>query len=30
MYITQKHICFYAYIPKKHVSIHDLLAVVVH
>jgi sterol 3beta-glucosyltransferase len=20
MYITQKHICFYAYIPKKHVS----------
>jgi sterol 3beta-glucosyltransferase len=26
MYITQKHICFYAYIPKKHVSIHDLVA----
>lgn len=22
MYITQKHICFYAYLPKKHVSIH--------
>jgi sterol 3beta-glucosyltransferase len=22
MYITQKHICFYAYIPKKHVSMH--------
>lgn len=21
MYITQKHICFYAYIPKKHVRI---------
>lgn len=21
MYITQKHICFYAYIPKKHVGI---------
>jgi sterol 3beta-glucosyltransferase len=21
MYITQKHICFYAYLPKKHVSI---------
>lgn len=21
MYITQKHICFYAYIPKKHVSL---------
>jgi sterol 3beta-glucosyltransferase len=20
MYITQKHVCFYAYIPKKHVS----------
>lgn len=20
MYVTQKHICFYAYIPKKHVS----------
>lgn len=20
MYITQKHICFYAYLPKKHVS----------
>lgn len=20
MYITQRHICFYAYIPKKHVS----------
>lgn len=24
MYITQKHICFYAYLPKKHVSIHCL------
>jgi len=23
MYITQKHICFYAYIPKKHVCIHN-------
>jgi sterol 3beta-glucosyltransferase len=23
MYITQKHICFYAYIPKKHVSSHE-------
>ena len=23
MYITQKHICFYAYIPKKHVGCHD-------
>lgn len=22
MYITQKHICFYAYIPRKHVSSH--------
>lgn len=22
MYITQKHICFYAYIPKKHVRVH--------
>jgi len=21
MYITQKHVCFYAYIPKKHVSL---------
>ena len=21
MYVTQKHICFYAYIPKKH---HDV------
>lgn len=24
MYITQKHICFYAYIPKKHVRLHFL------
>lgn len=22
MYITQRHICFYAYIPKKHVSVN--------
>jgi sterol 3beta-glucosyltransferase len=27
MYITQKHICFYAYIPKKHVSMSLLLNV---
>lgn len=27
MYITQKHICFYAYIPKKHVSAQDFLTV---
>jgi sterol 3beta-glucosyltransferase len=24
MYITQKHICFYAYIPKKHVRLSNL------
>jgi sterol 3beta-glucosyltransferase len=24
MYITQKHICFYAYIPRKHVGCHNL------
>jgi sterol 3beta-glucosyltransferase len=28
MYITQKHICFYAYIPRKHVS--DSTCVEVH
>jgi sterol 3beta-glucosyltransferase len=31
MYVTQKHICFYAYIPKKHVrstlSLHTYLAI---
>lgn len=26
MYITQKHICFYAYIPKKHVSTTHFLS----
>lgn len=26
MYITQKHICFYAYIPKKHVSATHFLS----
>lgn len=28
MYVTQRHICFYAYIPKRHVrhSQHDLAA----
>ena len=25
MYITQRHVCFYAYIPKKHVSPSPLL-----
>lgn len=25
MYITQQHICFYAYIPKKHVRLPPLL-----
>ena len=28
MYITQKHICFYAYIPKKHVSKPYLLCAI--
>jgi sterol 3beta-glucosyltransferase len=28
MYLTQKHICFYAYIPKKHVS--SILSVYPH
>jgi sterol 3beta-glucosyltransferase len=27
MYITQKHICFYAYIPKKHVRLSPSLNV---
>jgi sterol 3beta-glucosyltransferase len=30
MYITQKHICFYAYIPKKQVPIYGLVADVFH